>query len=198
MIRYRSHKQALIIAALVILLCLVCLSGATYALFTNDPNDGTIGIVTTSGKVDVDIINDYDGKTLVGETLEFVTLSENQKVLFEPGATFYTQGFKVKNIGDVSIKFRVTVSEDKNIDMTEFHKAFDVWITTDLSDPTAAQPLTEFIGELAVERVSAKTYYLFIKMKESAGNEFQNKTYSGIGVTVYAVQGNVDFEEWLQ
>jgi hypothetical protein len=127
-----------------------------------------------------------------------VTSSENQKILFEPGATFYTQGFKVKNIGDVSIKFRVTVSEDKNIDMTEFHKAFDVWITTDLSDPTAAQPLTEFIGELAVERVSAKTYYLFIKMKESAGNEFQNKTYSGIGVTVYAVQGNVDFEEWLQ
>lgn len=198
MIRCKSHKQALIIAALVILLCLVCLSGATYALFTNDPNDGTIGIVTTSGKVDVDIINDYDGKTLVGETLEFVTLSENQKVLFEPGATFYTQGFKVKNIGDVSIKFRVTVSEDKNVDMTEFHKAFDVWITTDLSDPTAAQPLTEFIGELAVDRVSEKTYYLFIKMKESAGNEFQNKTYSGIGVTVYAVQGNVDFEEWLQ
>ena len=198
MIRCKSHKQALIIAALVILLCLVCLSGATYALFTNDPNDGTIGIVTTSGKVDVDIINDYDGKTLVGETLEFVTLRENQKVLFEPGATFYTQGFKVKNIGDVSIKFRVTVSEDKNVDMTEFHKAFDVWITTDLSDPTAAQPLTEFIGELAVERVSEKTYYLFIKMKESAGNEFQNKTYSGIGVTVYAVQGNVDFEEWLQ
>ena len=198
MIRCKSHKQALIIAALVILLCLVCLSGATYALFTNDPSDGTIGIVTTSGKVDVDIINDYDGKTLVGETLEFVTLRENQKVLFEPGATFYTQGFKVKNIGDVSIKFRVSVSEDKNVDMTEFHKAFDVWITTDLSDPTAAQPLTEFIGELAVERVSEKTYYLFIKMKESAGNEFQNKTYSGIGVTVYAVQGNVDFEEWLQ
>lgn len=198
MIRCKSYKQALIIAALVILLCLVCLSGATYALFTNDPSDGTIGIVTTSGKVDVDIINDYDGKTLVGETLEFATSSENQKVLFEPGATFYTQGFKVKNIGDVSIKFRVTVSEDKNIDMTEFHKAFDVWITTDLSDPTAAQPLTEFIGELAVDRVSTKTYYLFIKMKESAGNEFQNKTYSGIGVTVYAVQGNVDFEEWLQ
>ena len=198
MIRCKSHKQALIIAALVILLCLVCLSGATYALFTNDPSDGTIGIVTTSGKVDVDIINDYDGKTLVGETLEFVTLRENQKVLFEPGATFYTQGFKVKNIGDVSIKFRVTVSEDKNVDMTEFHKAFDVWITTDPSDPTAAQPLTEFIGELAVDRVSEKTYYLFIKMKESAGNEFQNKTYSGIGVTVYAVQGNVDFEEWLQ
>ena len=63
MIRCKSYKQALVIAALVILLCLVCLSGATYALFTNDPSDGTIGIVTTSGKVDVDIINDYDGKT---------------------------------------------------------------------------------------------------------------------------------------
>jgi hypothetical protein len=27
-------------------------------------------------------------------------------------------------------------------------------------------------------------------MKETVGNEFENKKYTGIGVTVYAVQGN--------
>jgi hypothetical protein len=32
-------------------------------------------------------------------------------------------------------------------------------------------------------------------MKDTAGNEFQGKTYTGIGVTVYAVQGNVTIEE---
>jgi hypothetical protein len=28
-------------------------------------------------------------------------------------------------------------------------------------------------------------------MKETAGNDFQGASYEGIGVTVYAVQGNV-------
>ena len=40
----------------------------------------------------------------------------------------------------------------------------------------------------------SETYYLVIRMKETAGNEFQNKTYTGIGITVYAVQGNAPIE----
>ena len=39
------------------------------------------------------------------------------------------------------------------------------------------------------------TYYLVIKMREEAGNEFQDKSYTGIGVTVYAVQGNAEVGE---
>ena len=42
MFRYKSNKQAIIIAALIILLCFVCLTGSTLALFTNDPEKGTI------------------------------------------------------------------------------------------------------------------------------------------------------------
>lgn len=49
MFRYKSHKQAFIMTALVILLCLVSLVGATLALFTSDPNDGTIRRDNTSG-----------------------------------------------------------------------------------------------------------------------------------------------------
>ena len=35
---------------------------------------------------------------------------------------------------------------------------------------------------------------LYIKMKETAGNEFSNEHYSGIGITVTAVQGNVPID----
>ena len=42
---------------------------------------------------------------------------------------------------------------------------------------------------------SSATYFLIIRMKEEAGNAFQNKKYTGIGVTVYAVQGNVEIKE---
>ena len=53
--------------------------------------------------------------------------------------------------------------------------------------------MTDFTGNLAVGQESA-TYYLVIRMKENAGNEFQDQAYSGIGVTVYAIQGNVELE----
>ena len=196
MFRYKTKKQAFIIAALIILICLVCLTGATLALFTSDINDGTIGIITTAADLNVDIV-DTAGETLQGKALTFVTTAgaaDSSKVLFEPGAVFYTQGFKVKNEGNVPVNFKLSVSKDDRIDQNEFDKAFDVWIVKEGDDMSTAQKLTEFKGRIEVGKDS-ETYYLFIKMKETVGNEFQGKTYTGIGVTVYAVQGNVDIKE---
>ena len=195
MFRYKSNKQAFIIAAMIILICLICLTGATYALFTSNLSDGTIGVITTSGDVRVDIVNPDDEQSLVGQVLEFITLSENKDILFEPGASFYTQGFKVKNIGDIPINYRVSISEDEEIDMHEFNEAFDIWITTDPHDMTKAQRLTAFVGRLDPEESSDEVYYLCVKMKETAGNYFQDKTYTGIGITVFAVQGNAEIGE---
>ena len=192
MFRYRSHKQAFIMTALVILLCLVSLTGATLALFTSDQSDGTIGIIATAGDVKVDIIDASSKETLVGKVLQFQTSANQKEILFEPGATFCTQGFKVKNTGEIPVNFRVSVSEDPKINMEEFNKAFEVWISTDRTNPASAQNLTDFVGRLEVGESSESTYYLFVKMKESVGNEFQGKSYAGIGVTVYAVQGNVE------
>lgn len=188
MFRYKkSNKQAFILAALIILVCLACLSGATFALFTSSSNDGTIGIVTTSGSVEIDIV-DTSGATLQGRSLEFVTLTDDY--LFEPGATFYTQGFQVKNAGNIPVNFTLSVSKDDRIDMTEFDEAFEVWIVrVDDENFADAERITNFKGRLEVGQ-NSETYCLFIKMKETAGNEFQGKTYTGIGVTVYAVQGN--------
>lgn len=193
MFRYKTNKQAFIIAALVIMLCLVCLTGATLALFTSDLNDGTIGIITTSGDVEIDIVDTSDA-SLQDKALAFMTTYgavDSDTVLFEPGATFYTQGFRVKNTGDIPVNFSLSVSKDDRIDMEEFDKAFEVWIVKEGDDFKNAEQLTSFKGRLEVGE-SSETYYLFIKMKESVGNEFQGKTYTGIGVTVYAVQGNVD------
>ena len=193
MFRYKTNKQAFIIAALIILLCLVCLTGATLALFTNDPNDGTIGIVTTSGDVEIDIV-DTSGVTLQNKALDFITASgtptDSGNVLFEPGATFRTQGFKVKNTGDIPVNFSLSVSKDDNIDKEEFDKAFELWIVKEGEDFSTAEKLAEFKVNGLAAGDSSDTYYLFIKMKESVGNDFQGKTYTGIGVTVYAVQGN--------
>ncbi len=205
MFRYKSNKQAYVIAAVIILLCLVCLAGATLALFTNDPNHGTIGIVTASGNVKVDIVDASDEQTsLEGGTLEFQSSSGSTDILFEPGAIFRTQGFKIKNKGEIPINFRLSVCEDDVIDingkpvtMEEFNKTFEVWISSDPNDPTTGDPQKPFVGSLSAEDGAnvSKTYYLFVKMKETAGEQFQGQTYTGIGVTVCAVQGNAEIKE---
>lgn len=194
MFRYKTNKQALIIAALVILLCLACLTGSTFALFTSDPEDGTIGIVTTAGNINVDIV-DMRGQSLINRTLDFVQGDQVVNALFEPGATFRTEGFRVLNEGNISIRFRLYVSNDENINMEEFNRGFEVWIGTDPDDPGKRVPMTEFSKLLQPDTMSDQTYYLFVHMKETAGNEFNRKEqsiYSGIGITVYAVQGNAD------
>ena len=192
MFRYKTNKQAFIIAALLVLLCLMSLTGATLALFTNDLNDGTIGIVTTSGNVEIDIV-DVAGKTLQNSSLAFVTTTDEP--LFEPGATFYTQEFCVKNNGNIPVNFTLSVSKDDKIDMTEFDKAFELWIVQEGDDLQNAKHITEFKVEGLAPGKTSVNYRLLIKMKETVGNEFQGKTYTGIGVTVYAVQGNVSIKE---
>ena len=195
MFRYKTNKQAFIIAALVILLCLSCLTGATLALFTSNPDDGTIGVVTTSGDVEIDIV-DTSGVTLQNRALAFMTTSgsiNNEEVLFEPGVTYYTQGFKIKNTGDIPVNFTLSISKDDKIDMKAFDEAFELWIVKEGYDLTTSKKLTEFKVNGLKAQDSSETYHLFIRMKESAGNEFQGKHYTGIGVTVYAVQGNVNF-----
>lgn len=194
MFRYQSNKKAFVIAVSVILLCAICLTGATLALFTSGGEDGTIGIITTTGSVKVDLVDAADEETsLVGQVLQILTSSDNKHILFEPGAVFCTQGFKVKNKGNIPINFSLSVSKDVKVDQEAFDKGFELWISTS-PNIDSAERLDQFKGRLEADQCS-ETYYLFMKMRETAGNEYQGKTYSGIGVTVYAVQGNVDIKE---
>ena len=188
----RRKKITIIILIIIILLLLTTIVGLTYALFTSGGDDGKIGVNVTSGECKIDIV-DAEDKSLVGDVLDFVTAENKDKIYFEPGATYYTEGFEVKNIGNIPVNFRVFISEDEINNRYEFQEAFELWITKDPSNLEGAERLTEFTGRLEVDQTS-ETYYLVIRMKETAGNEFQNKTYTGIGVTVYAVQGNAPIE----
>ena len=188
----RRTVQKIILPAFIILLCLISMVGVTWALFTSG-EDGKIGVNVTSGQVDVGII-DENGNSLVGEVLSFDTADNHEPIYFEPGATIYTQGFRVMNTGTVSINFRIYISNDENENMQAFEDAFELWLTTDPTNLNGAEQIKSFVVEdFAPDQIS-ETYYLVIRMKESAGNEFQGKEYSGIGITVYAVQGNVEIK----
>ena len=194
-IRLIGIKNRIIACFLVMTLCFSSIIGSTLALFTNDPERGKIGVNTTSGKVRVDIVDTSEEEnSLVGDVLQFMTTSQSDTFYIEPGATFYTQGFRVKNKGNVTINYHLYVSDDRFLNMANFDDVFDVYITTDIDNIKNAEKLMSFIGRLEAGKTS-DTYYLVLKMKENATNDFQNQRYSGIGVTVYAIQGNVDIKE---
>lgn len=190
MSRYKINNKTFIIAAMVILLCLVSITGATLALFTSTTEDGKIGINATSGNLKVDIVDASENpSSLVGDVLDFVTTSDNKKILFEPGATYYTEGFRVKNNGSIPVNFILYISEDETVS-ADFSDAFEVWLTEDPTNRENMVKLQEFDGRLEVGQNSS-IYYLVFRMKETAGDEFQDRTFTGVGITVCAVQGNV-------
>ena len=189
MSRYNVDKKTFIIAAMVILLCLVSLTGATLALFTSETEDGKIGINATSGNVKIDIVDEFDENvSLVGEVLDFDTPTGDGLVEFEPGAVYYTEGFRVKNNSSIPVNFIIYISEDETVS-ADFSEAFDVWLTTDPTSRDGMEKIQKFEGSLGLGETSDVLYLVF-RMKESAGNEFQDRTFTGVGITVCAVQGN--------
>lgn len=188
----KFNIRALTIAIMFILLCLLTAVGATLALFSST-TDGKIGVNATSGSLKVDIVDASEKpETLVGEVLDFITTSSDHKVLFEPGATYYTEGFRVKNDGSIPMNFILYVSKDEELEEDFFH-AFDVWITKNPTSRSDMVKLQEFGGRLEIGEMS-DIYYLVFSMKTDAGNEFQNRSFTGVGITVCAVQGNVELD----
>jgi hypothetical protein len=192
MTAYGKYRQAIVTALTIIMLCVISLTGATFAIFTSNEGDGTIGINVSSGKVDVDIVNTA-GDTLIGSYLEFDYEEGSDKVLFEPGATFYTKPFRVINKGSVPIKYRIYISDDESIDSKILLDSFEFWVTTDVSKKDAGEKIKSFEGELELN-ASSDSYYLVVRMNNSAGNGLIGKGYKGIGITVYAVQGNAKLD----
>jgi len=189
MLRLKT-KYTLILTAIVILLCLLSLTGATLALFTSSEEDGKIGINATSGSIKLDIVDaENSADSLVGEALDFVAKDGSNKILFEPGMTVHTEGFRIKNDGNIPINFIVYISKDNS--SQNFIEAFDVWLTDDPSSRTGMVKLQDFDGRLEPKQQS-DVYYLVFHMKEEIGNGYQNQEFTGAGITVTAVQGNVN------
>lgn len=188
----KNRGRKMTLSIIIILLCLISLVGVTLALFTSDVNDGKIGINVTSGKVSVDI-EDREGNSLVGDVLDFVCSTADDEIYWEPGATFYTEGFRVTNEGDVPINYHLYINSGTSGDK-ELVEALEFYITQDPTDLENAEKLDSFKGALEVDQSSDETYYLVVHMKETAGNKYQGLTLWGVGVTVYAVQGNVEIQ----
>lgn len=195
----KATKRALLTSVMALVMCVVMLVGTTFAWFTDTASTAVNKIV--AGNLDVDIV-DENGNSLDGESLSFVkagaATDAEADILWEPGATFFTQGFKIVNKGNLALKYKVVVSGTTGD--AKLLKAIDFAFVTDNTTPDADPVPFANEGKLLKQNDSAPAnngvYYLRGHMKEEAGNEYKNLTLDGISITVYATQYTHEFDSF--
>ena len=170
-------------------MCVSMLVGTTFAWFTDTASTGVNKI--QAGTLDVQLL-DEQGNTLEGQTLSWKKAAghENEAVLWEPGCTCNLQSFKIKNNGNLALKYKIVISGI--VGDAKLLEAIDFTVTG-VDGVTTANALNGFEGKLAA---SSMTDAITISghMKESAGNEYQGKSIDGIGITVVATQDTVEHD----
>ena len=187
--RSRTHVGNIIEIIFIILYIIAVLFFAVY-FFIHTKSDGIGGSNTTNpskGEVRVDLVDESGEVSLVGKILMFATENASGSLYFEPGIVCHTQAFRIKNGGTLPIDYNITISIEKDETLEDFNRAFEFWITTDPDGADEAQPLLDHRGQLEPGKLS-ECYYLVVAMRQDAGNEYQGKSYKGVGISVNAVQ----------
>ena len=176
----KSTKRALISSTLAILMCVAMLIGTTFAWFTDTASTAVNKI--QSGKLDVVLEMSTDGtnwESAEGKTLTFKTKDNRaaDQILWEPGCTYELPQLRVVNKGNLALKYKIQITGIQG--NAKLNEVID-WTIND-----AAINLTEvnLSDSQTGDALTIKGH-----MKETAGNEYQNLTIDGIGITVYATQ----------
>ena len=189
----KTSKRALLTSVLSIALCLSMLIGTTFAWFTDTASTAVNKI--QAGTLDVDIV-DADNNTLNGKTLYFRDVNGKTNILWEPGATFNLDTFRIVNKGNLALKYKVVIS---GIDGSA--ELLNVINFTVKKGDAAPVELAGWEGVLLPKGAEATggadvetTGLIAIsgKMDEQAGNQYQGLSIDGLGITVYATQAQYE------
>ena len=185
-----TTKRSLLASVLALVMCVTMLVGTTFAWFTDSASTAVNKI--ESGTLHVDIV-DKDGNSLDGKTLSFRDVNKNADILWEPGATFALDSFRIVNTGKLALKYKVIINGvNGNAKLLE---AIDFFVKIGDAEKVA---LADWEGILLPEGKTATTDNEVVgatdlitisgTMKKEAGNEYQGLSIDGIGITVVATQ----------
>lgn len=183
MTKGKTTKKALFASAMSTMLCVSMLIGSTFAWFTDSATTAVNEI--KSGNLKVDLV-DASGNSIRGESLNFHDKDGHTNILWEPGATFETEKFRVKNIGDLAIKYEIVMNGMKVSD----NKLMEV-ITLKLVDEQGNTMNLNEVRKLGV-RETSDLMKITATMSKNAGNAYQNKIATGMSITVFATQDTVE------
>ena len=176
-------KKALRGSLFALFLCIVLLIGTTFAWFTDTASTGVNKIQAGNLKVDIVKAND-ETTSLKGRNMSFVNKDDSSNILWEPGVTFKTPAFKIKNAGNLALKYKLTLNG-----VTGDSELLDVIKFSVVGENGVAIDLDTFEGELKNGELSG-ALYIQGHMDEAAGNEYQDKSLEGLSLTVVATQLN--------
>ena len=201
--KHTKHKLLSSIATLFV--CLAMFIGSTYAWFTDSASTGVNKI--QAGNLDIQLLNEAGTDSIEGGTLSWVKAagaSENESVLWEPGVTYYTQGFQIKNAGNLALKFKITINGVTG--NSGLLNAIDFYLTSDKSKSfESTNSVSAFDSEYHLaagefwnvnSSATSNVIYLAGHMKEDAGNEYQGLSLDNIGITLAATQDTVESDSF--
>ena len=206
----KATKRALLTSILAICLCLVMLIGSTFAWFTdtastsvNKIESGTLDLVvyyannatgTDDGTVWTELTSEIPALSFL-QKQENGAVAQSSTILWEPGCTYCLPALKIVNNGNLALKYKVIINGATGDTML-----MDVidW-TYNVDGAGAAEAATALDTErhLAAKNGDTAAFDILTvsgKMQETAGNDYQGKTVTGVTITVLATQDTVEYD----
>ena len=210
MTKNRSTKRALISSVLSLLLCATLLVGTTFAWFTDSVTSANN--IIRSGNLDVEMYwaegkSDPDADTTVWTDASVGAIFKSD--LWEPGYT-EVRHIKIANVGSLALKYQIHIAA--NGDVSDLAKVIDVYFLDPakqvadraalggimpvgtLADLLAGMP-GNASGDLSAGKADVIT--IALKMRESAGNEYQGlEIGSDFVIQLLATQDTVESDSF--
>ena len=203
--KLKSKKSALLMSFTSLLLCFAMLVGSTFAWFTDTASTGVNKIQAGTLKVDIvaadkdDATGKYPSLTGEGSKLNFVKAegAENESILWEPGCTYQTEGFRIQSKGNLALKWKVQINKSHTVEKEiHGHELLDVIEFSVVNERGQSVSLDNFTGNLNGADAISDVYKLQGKMKTTAGNEYQGLVLDGVTITVFATQDTVEHDSF--
>ena len=188
----KTTKRALLSSVLAIVLCLAMLIGTTFAWFTDSASTAVNKI--QAGNLEIELqMKDKDGEWVnaEGKTLPFLVEgkipAKGTQILWEPGCTYYVPEVRVVNKGNLAVKFEY-VNELLGV----------TGKLAEVLEPVFKTPVDANGEEVNIEPEILKpgeaspAWSFGYHMLETAGNEYQNATATGMCLTVVATQATYE------
>ena len=188
----KTTKRALLSSVMAIVLCLAMLIGTTFAWFTDSASTAVNKI--QAGNLEIELqMKDNNGNWVnaEGKTLPFLVEgkipAKGTQILWEPGCTYYVPEVRVVNKGNLAVKF-----EYVNGLLGVTGKLAEVL------EPVFKTPVDANGEEVNIEPEILKpgeaspAWSFGYHMLETAGNEYQNATATGMCLTVVATQATYE------
>ena len=205
-----SSKKALLLRLLSMVICVSMLIGSTFAWFTdsatanvNEIKSGNLDIVLekqnadgTWSEVSENTALDFLRKGTDGK------LAEDANIFWEPGCTFELPMLRIRNNGNLALKYQVVISgatgDTKLLDVIKFtaYVGDDTQGTTvNVKDGSAVANGMLVPAEKADEtNKSEQTIKISAHMDETANNNYKNLTLKDIKISVVATHATYEYD----